>query len=992
MTKPPSESSAPTRWPPRRRLLALLAVVACVVVVIWLWDREPSAPPVNAMLQEARSAYARGEYARAEQLAKSVLRVEPRSTAALYIAAKSLSEQQKPHEALRFLMRIPADGSARFLDAADSGVKLAMKIGRPREAETLLRGILKYRPASIDANNRLAYLLGVQGRAWEARRYLLNVVRLGRPTVHHLVMLSAGEPVIRDKRLLKRFQEAAPDDPIIRLGPARTLVFEGKLKQGIAELESIVHRDPALIEAQARLGVAYANSGNPGFAAWNRRLPAAAERHPDVWAARGIVAQSRDETAPAARCFLEAVKRDPNHRVACFRLGRLLAKTGDSVAAREFTRRAEQLRKLAGVADKVFSTPKESKLLRDAMRLTESLGRRAEALAWAKAARNSNPAASVWAGEAMARLDAKKNENTDPGSAGGLWQIPVDVAKFPLPKWLSPESEALKNTAGKNAVAAVAAAPATPQIAFTDDAQRAGLVFQYDNGARPNDGGNWIVESMGGGVAVLDFDCDGIPDLFFTQGGGWPPRRRPVPPTDRLFRNTGDGRLIDVTTAARLAGIEYSHGCSVGDLNSDGLPDLYVANAGRNRLLVNNGDGTFSDVTDTAGITGRQWTTSCLLADVSGDGLPDIYDVNYLKVDLDNLDFCPVGSEETRCVPSRFAGEFDRLYLNLGDGRFRDVSKSAGIPRPAGKGLGIVAADLFGSGRIDLFVANDTTPNFLFRREDRRGGLPLRFRETALAAGVAFDGDGLAQACMGIAFGDANGDGRGDLLVTNYARQSNVLYLQTNAGFSDATRAAGLRGPSFAPLGFGTQFLDADLDGRADLVVVNGHVYEQRPDMRPQFFYNLGGGRFKELPADAVGPYFVRKSIGRGLARWDWNRDGKPDFVVSQTNSPAGLLTNRTGNTGHFLSVQLRGTSDRDAIGTTVTIETGGKRFTQQLSAGDGYQASNQRELIFGVGAAKRIDRLTVRWLDGTVSQFRNLLVDRRILIRQYRHGRLELP
>ncbi len=285
--------------------------------------------------------------------------------------------------------------------------------------------------------------------------------------------------------------------------------------------------------------------------------------------------------------------------------------------------------------------------------------------------------------------------------------------------------------------------------------------------------------------------------------------------------------------------------------------------------------------------------------------------------------------------------------------------------------MGIVAADFDGSGRLGLFIANDLQANHFYANMTSASQGPPRFMEHALLNGLAYDREGRPQACMGVAAGDADGDARLDLFVTNYVNEANTLYRQSTDGlFSDDTRTAGLTEPSFKMLGFGTQFLDADLDGQEDLVVANGHIddfthesFEYR--MRPQFFRNLGG-KFEELPASTLGPYFAEKLLGRGLARLDWNGDDREDFAVSHLQNPAALLTNTTTG-GRSVSIRLRATnSARDAIGATVSVEAGQKRLMKQLTGGDGYAASNERKLVFGLGESEQADQVTVRWPSGS--------------------------
>jgi hypothetical protein len=322
-----------------------------------------------------------------------------------------------------------------------------------------------------------------------------------------------------------------------------------------------------------------------------------------------------------------------------------------------------------------------------------------------------------------------------------------------------------------------------------------------------------------------------------------------------------------------------------------------------------------------------------------------------------------------------------------------DVSSSAGIAVSKGNGLGIVAGDFDDSGRINLFVSNDFTPNFYFVNQTKEAGASPRFVDRGLVSGLAYDMDGRLQACMGVAVDDTNGDGLLDIFVTNYSAESNTLYRQVSPElFVDETRQAALREPSFPLVTFGTQFLDADLDGLPDVVVTTGGLVGERPEMQPQFFRNMGD-RFEESDASRLGPYFQSKHVGRGLARLDWNRDGLEDFVVSDLVAPSALLTNRTAKRGHFLAVHLRGVrSSRDAIGTRVTLKLAGRTIVRQLMAGDGYMASNQRQLVFGLGDNQRVDELQVRWPFGLTRTLHDLPADREIVLIEGQEAPVVLP
>ena len=441
-----------------------------------------------------------------------------------------------------------------------------------------------------------------------------------------------------------------------------------------------------------------------------------------------------------------------------------------------------------------------------------------------------------------------------------------------------------------------------------------------------------MLQSTGGGIGVIDYDLDGWPDLYFVQSGPWEDRDKPSPYVARLFRNLGSGRFEDTTERAGLGDRMFGQGVAVGDYNSDGFPDLYLTNVGPNRLYENNGDGTFRDVTRQAGVAGDEWSVSGAMVDLNGDAMPEIYSVSYLILQQVLERMCKKGERPMGCAPSMFTAEQDRLYQNLGDGRFRDVTDECGIKVPDGKGLGVVAADFDGTGRINIFVGNDTTANFYFVNETAGPESPLRFVENGILCGVAFDEGGVAQSCMGIAHGDINNDGLLDLFVTNFYNDSNTLYVQ-GAGnlFEDRTRLAALREPSYWMLGFGTQMLDAERKGQPDIFITNGHVDRTfatgAPDlMPPQYFHNDGKGRFAELSGRSLGEYFQHEYLGRSVVVLDWNRDGKEDLCISHLDAPVALLTNQTPDTGHYLTVKLHGVaSNRDAVGAMLTVSAGGQ-------------------------------------------------------------------
>jgi tetratricopeptide (TPR) repeat protein len=955
-----------------------------VLLIVGAWSYLQPAETVESKLEKARLQLAGKNHIQALLSARQILARHPRECRAALIAARASVALHDDSTALQFLEKVAEQSGPECTTCRRLASEIAQRSGQARTAERFLTLLADADPPDIDAANQLAYLLGVEGRAFEATVRLFVAVRSGNFTPHHLIMLAAGEPVVSDDAFVDRCLEAAPDDPLPLLGRAREALGGQDFETAEPHLLRIVGAVPDSQEAQARWGSFLLQRGTAEqFVQWHKKLP---EKiwHPEIWVVRGQWARRNSEPRVATRCFWEALRLDPDHRVACYQLGQLLQEAGRTEESAACFHRASQLEKLAYLVDRIYENPQATHLLLEAAQLTESLGRIWESWGWAlQAGLDELPdsPANVLALRMRSRLTPELPRTV----AEARLADRLDLANEPLPRWES------RGTAPVDAIARVE--PAT--VRFEDVAASANLNFQYDNGHEPGSETTRMLESMGGGVAVVDFDLDGWPDIYFTQAGPWEPGSDAQRPPDAFFRNQFGQSFVEITGLAGLGDREFSQGCTIGDFDSDGFPDVYVANIGRNRLYRNQGDGTFIDVTEDAGIAGERWTTSCLLADVNGDGLPDVYDVNYLSIHEAPRTLCVRGEEARTCGPGSFHAEPDQLYVNLGDGRFQNVTESSGIQVPNGKGLGIVAADFSETGRINLFVANDSLPNFYFVNQTEGPGQSPRFTEEALISGLALSHDGLSAAWMGVAAGDANGDGRLDLFATTYADQAKSLFVQEADGgmFTDAIVASGLNAPSWKLLGFGTQFLDGELDGWPDLVVTNGHVYDlshqQKPyQMPPQYFQNVGHGKFDEVPATQLGPFFSGKYLGRGLARLDWNRDGLDDFVVSHMNSPASLVTNRTQPHGHFFTIRVVGTrSGRDGIGTRVTVQAGGRTWTQQLTAGDGYHASNERKLHFGLGASSTIDEVTVQWLSGESVVLKDPQVDAEwLLIEGQRH------
>jgi len=534
----------------------------------------------------------------------------------------------------------------------------------------------------------------------------------------------------------------------------------------------------------------------------------------------------------------------------------------------------------------------------------------------------------------------------------------------------------------------VAAQASPPPVTFVDEAVEAGIVLRNVSGSAEK---RHILETTGAGACFLDHDLDGDLDVYLVNGATVETLFGDNPARDALYRNDGAGRFVDITLEAGLGDRGWGGGCTVGDYDNDGDPDLYVTNFGPNVLYRNEGGGRFSDVTATAGVAGASWSLGAAFFDMEGDGDLDLYVSNYLRFKTGSAGSQPGGCTwkgiPVMCGPRGFAGEEDVLYRNDGGGRFTDVTAASGIAGPALYGMGVVTGDVEGDGDPDLFVANDSQDNHLWIN-DGQG----RFQDRGLWAGVALSGDGRQQASMGADLGDYDGDGDEDLFVTNFSDDYHTLYRNDGGGlFTDATVEAGLAAATRSSLGWATAFFDYDNDGDLDLFVASGHVYPQvdgrdaTTTYRQQnlLFRNDGDGRFTDVSNDS-GPGLLQVRASRGTAVGDYDDDGDMDLLVVNENDVPTLLRNDGGNARGWLKVRLVGTrSNRDAIGARVQVWIGERSLLREVRLTAGYCSSHDPRVHFGLGAATKADRVEVRWSSGHNEVLRDVPAGRLITVKE---------
>lgn len=518
--------------------------------------------------------------------------------------------------------------------------------------------------------------------------------------------------------------------------------------------------------------------------------------------------------------------------------------------------------------------------------------------------------------------------------------------------------------------------PLDPGFRLVDIATQAGLHFRHNSGAY---GGKLLPETLGSGCAFLDYDADGWQDLLLINSMDWAGHKRQRT-TLRLYQNNRNGTFTDVTQHAGLDVEMYGMGVAVGDYNNDGFPDILVTCVGQNRLFKNKGDGRFVDVTNISGLGGKSgFSTSALWFDFDRDGFLDLFICNYVRWSPESDVFCSLdGKHKSYCTPEAYRGETCWLFRNRGNGTFEDVTAKSGVFDSSSKSLGVAMLDCDADGWPDLFVANDTQPNKLYRNQ--RDGT---FKDIAVEAGVAFSAEGKARAGMGVDTADFDRSGSAGIAVTNFDNEMVGLYKPIGKNeYQDVATQVGVGLPSVSTLGFGCVFADVNLDGWTDLVIANGHIDETVRNIRgnvgyaqaPQLFLNLGGNFFRDI-AGEIGVDFQQPRVGRGLCYGDFDCDGDVDILMTTNNGPASLFRSDLTLPNRSSRFRLVGTkSNRDAIGAVVRIfDTNGGSQWRMVKTGSSYLSQSELPVTFGLGKSDRIVRVEIQWPSGRKEEYKNL-------------------
>ncbi len=523
-------------------------------------------------------------------------------------------------------------------------------------------------------------------------------------------------------------------------------------------------------------------------------------------------------------------------------------------------------------------------------------------------------------------------------------------------------------------------------VEFRDITAQAGIRYVHNNAAF---GKKYLPETMGPGCAFIDYDNDGWPDILVTNGQNWPGHPGPVT-TLKLYHNNRNGTFTDVTAKAGLAVSMMGMGIAVGDYDNDGYDDIFITAVGQSHLFHNNGNGTFTDVTKSAGLWGPdEFSTSAAWVDYDRDGKLDLIVANYVQWSIKGDLFCTLdGTHKSYCTPESYKGTSVRLWHNLGNGKFEDATKEAGLYDPAAKSLGIVIMDYNGDGWPDIFIANDTQPNKLY--ENKKNGT---FQDVGVLAGVGFSEDGVARAGMGVDAADYDRSGHPSLIITNFANQMLSLYHNEGNGlFVDEAPQSEVGRATLVTLGFGCFFFDYDNDGWPDIFVADGHIENRIQEVQkrvtyaepPHIFRNLGAGKFTEV-TDSLGAAFASPKVARGAAYADIDNDGALDMLIT-TNGGRLYLFHSEGVTNHSLRIKLSGTkSNRDGIGALVRVTAAGEKGVESkmLRSGSSYMSQSELVLTFGLGAATKADAVEIQWPSGQVDKLTNVSAGQTVTVQE---------
>ena len=853
------------------------------------------------------------------------------------------------------------------------------------EAEQQLLSLIDLPGDRVRALRSLSTILNNQGRRREAGIYLNLLARTGEIEEKELVaMVTLGNPFL-DTTMKK--PDFGNEMVVAMLAMARELKSRGDFAASAKLCGDLAKKFPDSTQIQAFLGRIYADQQDSGkLRSWLQQVPEGIEIEAEYWHALATLMQLENQPREAVRCFLETVLRDETNRPAYLSLAQLLNRIEMDEDAKRFLKRSEALSETSRLAKSIGVERGTFEKLSRIADLMDQMNRPWESIAWRKIAYKQQGASD----NKLEELEQNRIDLLNSLEQPSVEQLRTDAFRLcdlnPI-DWPLPDMSRSNQLAEEPTPTPTMSDQPTPIL--VDIANQSGLDFQYLNGEVPEKDERYIHQVTGGGIGVVDYDHDGWPDLYFSQGGGQA-FSSDTNQADELFRNLNAKQWKSIGLNAGIENLDYGQGVCVTDLNQDGWPDILTANLGDNIIYLNNGDGSFTSAKmPKHPREGGGWTTSIACGDITGDHLPEIFEVNYLD-DPKGLK-TPCGGATVDCNPADFIPAANYVFTVQKDGSIARSDFCVGLKEKASFGFGVVIANFDQQGGNDVFIANDTQNNHFWMSQSKASETSkYRLIESASILGCGASQNGLARGCMGVAFGDFDRNQRIDLYVSNFWNQAADLYLlQSSNSFAPGNYRLGLFEDSVETVGWGTQAADFNHDGWLDIAVLNGHVSDmtrrgQPYEMRAQLFQGSRQGFSMVKPSRRSDQaYWTELTLGRTLAMIDWNRDGRMDLVANHLDQPVALLENQTTiKRGKSIQFELVGTvSERDAIGATVTVQQQDERWTAWQTGGDGFLCTNQNQLHFGIGDHPVVESVTVKWPSGKEQIFSSVSTEGAYLI-----------
>lgn len=980
----------------RARVLATTPAPIAILVVVGLsgcGSKEPAKPLREEIgygtIEQAERWLANNRLDKASEAAKKLLIREPNNPRVILLAANLKAADDKLDEAVEMLQGVSSDDPAAYVAALGQSADWLLTLERWEEAEEKLEQILSLLPDATIAHRRLAELLNRQGRRQEAAEHVRKLCQQGRATDLELHSILSVPVAYYDKT-----GRIPGQSPIGTLADARIALAEGDVQRALETLDRVPSDQQVSAAQQALHGrLLMLNQRVEHMPAWLARCDQQAQSMGDFWFAIGAWMNWQQRYDEAIAAFSQAIRLEPTDRVAYRRLAECLARSGQAEAAEWCIERSQTIESTFELAYEAGSSDSEDpQQLQRLAKAIDDLDRPYESLMWHQiAAELARVPPRVFQ-----QLDAERQNLNSGNMISAEAHLPPSLR---LSEGDAPDLDFLADLPRDNTTPSSRSDDRVVrgQAALINIAESVGLRGRYLNRTEATENLYLLHTGVGGGVAVIDYDLDGHPDLYFPQGASEPDPNhlddwRGSSPNE-MYRNFGD--QFDLVTEMTLSDDRgYGQGVTSGDANADGFPDLLIANIGHNRLLINNGDGTFREGSEIIRNEQAYWTTSVAIADINGDHLADFVEANYVgdpEVFRDPManaaaDQPPPAASMPRPIDFRSAP--DRVFIRRADGSTDAQTLKPNPGSEDGTALALIVTNIDGRSGNEMFVANDMRANQLWSLAADGASNTPKFIDSAIVSGCAYSNRGNATACMGVAAADFNRDGMIDLAVSNFYREPMCFYQQTSPGFfADVAARVNLFTAGNSVNGFGTQPIDYDNNGHTDLVVINGHIYDNENigipfRMRPQLFDGSEDSFALVDSVDDSSGYWQQPVLGRTLATLDWNRDGRMDFVVTHLDQSHALIENRTVDSGNWLQLRLVGTeSERDAIGSTIELTADGQTWLGAVITGDGFQCKNEPLVSFGVGAADKIEKLSITWPTGRTQTLDTLQVNRRYLI-----------